>query len=323
MPTQYCPENQTTAPINISNNTKECQSICNFIPKYSQTGIKCTNHATYIGVTLDIPQNDIIFNEQKYQVTEIRIFNKPLHTYFNDSKSNIGEILIIHSTTAITSNPTLLVISIPIIQSSTPNLASLDLETIIKQTAAHANLSTISDTNSSGSDLQSPSFGITTINFTLNNFVPKTPFYFYNGIFSFQQTLSSCSAESNIIVFPLSSGVTIDASTNAIFQSSSLLVPPTKFPINPNPSPLYYNSKGAGQVTDDQIYIDCQPVNQETEEVYVPFISTNAQNINKLIDEFVTFGESPITNAMMGILVGISIYFAAEKIMELMGPSKR
>jgi carbonic anhydrase len=320
MALSYCASTSTTAPINISKEQRiTCQTTCEYTPKYNQTGIKCTNYGSYIGVTPDLEQNNSKFNGQTYWVSEIRIYSNSLHTYSGGAGS--AEMLIIHANTNISNSTPLLIVSIPIIVSETPTLSSLDLETIIKETSAKACKGSLSSTNSVGCVEQSTPFSINSTDFSIDKFVPKSAYYFYNGIFSFQKSISSCDLPSNIIVFPLSSGgVTIDSATYNILEN--LLVPPSanEFQIFTTPT-LFYNASGAGQSSEEEIYIDCQPVNASTDEVYVPNAGINsaAQNINKVIQEIENIGDSPITNALFGVMLFLGIYFLAKGIIDKMG----
>ena len=319
MALSYCPSTSTTAPINISNNTKTCQTTCSLIPKYSQTSITSTNYGTYLNVVPNLTQSDTLFNGQTYIVQEIRIYSGALHSYFDvDGKA---EMLLIHTNANLAGNEPLLIISIPIVVSSTPNLASFDLETIIKETSAWACSTTT--TNSIGCIAQSSPLTINTIDFNLNNFIPKGAYYFYKGIFSFQNqdSLSNCATSSNIIVYsPSSGGISIGQETFKILES--LVVKPTAdhFKKYSNPT-IYYNTGGVGKNAEEEIYIECQPVNTSTEKVAVPLVPINsaAQNINKLFQEIENIGESPITNSLFGVMLMLGIYFLTKVIIDKMG----
>lgn len=325
MAPSYCSSAETTAPINISKiKTIDCQSTCDLITKYSQSGITSTNYGTYMGLTPTIAQSGTLFNGQAYQVNEVRLYSGPLHTYTSSITSN-AELLIIHTNLSRVATAPLLIVSVPIIVSDIPTLASLSLESVIKETSATASQSSISETNSTGSTTQSAPLTLNTIDFNLTNYVPKGEYYFYKGIFSFQKqnALSSCDISSNIVVYtPSSGGITIDNATYQILTNGNFLSPPTavEFTIYANPT-LYLNTGGAGKNAEEQIYIDCQPVNESTDEVYVPIgdINSAAQNINKLFQEVENIGESPITNALLGVLLMLGIYFLAKGILDKMG----
>jgi hypothetical protein len=320
MAPSYCPSSETTAPINITKiNTKDCQSSCDLITKYSQSGVTSTDYASYISIVPNIAQSGTLFNGQAYGVNEVRLYSAPLHTYSSSITSN-AELLIIHTNLNRVATAPLLIISVPIIVSETPNLASLSLESIIKETSAN---SCLTKANSAGCIEQSAPLRLNTIDFNLRNYVPKGEYYFYKGVFSFQKqnSLSSCDISSNIVVYsPSSGGITIDNATFTILKN--LLTPPTavEFQIYANPT-LYLNTGGSGKNAEEEIYIDCQPVNESTDEVYVPVgeINSAAQNINALFQEVENIGESPITNALFGVLLMLGIYFIARQILDKMG----
>ena len=301
-----------TAPINISNNTKICESTCKFTPLYKNSKIICKNMNSYILVqfqsTEQLPKCK--FNDQDYNVQEIRVFNKSVHTYLN--KYEEGEILIIHKNVAKPNE--LLVISVPIITSSVSTPGTVMIEALIQATYTHAPPSTLSAANSSGSEKVSPQF-VPNIKFDIKNLIPVTPYYFYNGIFGFQTSLGSCGTPSNIIVYSASQGhVSIDSEISSTFQT--LLNPPstTEYPISKGPI-LYYNSKGPKH-EDEDIYIDCQPVNSSTDKVYVP-LNDQSKDINDLIKQFEQWGQGPLAGGLVGIILMLGLYFVIDNALKV------
>ena len=151
-----------------------------------------------------------------------------------------------------------LLISIPFItsagssSSSSLNSGGLILDNnineFIKQTAA--------------STLSTSGYQININNFNLNNFIPNTPYYFYN--------VDTTTCKQNNIVFDiLKSGQTI-SQTAVDKLNTALLASRPKTPA-PTTQTLYINSNGPnfqGRATDDKIYIDCQPTGEEGKEMY-------------------------------------------------------
>lgn len=318
----YCLNSQQSAPINITNlNVKECQSTCNYSPKYDNTAFKYTNYGDYIGITLDNKNNAVQFNNASYKVQEIRIYSGSLHTYFN--KSEQGEMLIIHTNNNIASNSNLLIVSIPITTSNTSTLASLDLQTIIQEAAANTQLSSLSTSNSTGSIRQSGTYTNNTINLNLDKFVPKTSYYYYQGVFGFQKNLSNCNNQSNIIVYS-PNNANISISPDKMTQLGNLLdngdAQYYNTITNLNPI-LYFNSKGVNSVKEDDIYIDCQPVNQSTGEIYVPVDKPSLDYSNMFSD----MGDNisgPLSSALIGLLLIVGIYSGSKILFDRLSSNK-
>ena len=110
---------------------------------------------------------------------------------------------------------------------------------------------------------QNEGYQININNFNLNNFIPNTPYYFFNI------GTASCK-QSNIVFDMLKSGQVI--SQTAVDKLNTALVS-TRLQNHPaiTTQTLYINSNGPnfqGRATDDKIYIDCQPTGEEGKELY-------------------------------------------------------
>lgn len=304
-----------TAPINISHDSKICKSTCKFLPLYTNANIICKNMNNYISVNFEGATNSYPkskFNDETYVVSELRIFNKSVHTYFGEYEMT-GEILIIHKNSA--KPRELLVVSVPIISSSVITSGTAMIESLIQKTNIEGHPSILSNYNSSGSEKISPPF-IPNINFDIKNLIPITPYYFYKGVFGFQTSLGGgCETPSNVIVYSPNSGyVSINSEISLIFQS--LLNPPSliEYQISQDPV-LYYNSKGHIPENDD-IYIDCQPVDSSTNKIYVPLNNQN-NDINEGIKELQKWGEGPLAGGLIGILIMLSLYFVIDNSLKI------
>jgi len=300
-----------TAPINISHDTKICESTCKFLPLYKNEKIVCKNMNTYISVQFEGgTDTKCKFNDETYIVSELRIFNKSIHTYLK--KYYDGEILIIHKNSA---KPTeILVISVPIIISSVNTAGTAMLEALIQSTYTQAPSDSLSLSNSTGSEKVSAPF-VPNIKFDINNLIPITPYYFYKGVFGFQTSLGGCGNPSNILVYSPSQGyVSIDTEINSTFQT--LLNPPSlnEYPISKGPI-LYYNSKGHLHENED-IYIDCQPVNSSTDKVYVP-LNDDMKDATELVKELEKLSQGPLAGGIIGILIMLSLYFVIDNSLKI------
>ena len=149
-----------TAPINIIDaSAKDCKGKCDYSFFYQNTSGSVKNYnKEYLLVS--IQDNTIsTFNSKSYQIEEIRIYSPSLHTY-GGTKAD-GEFLIIHKNI---NGPDKLIVSIPLIKSGNITQSSNDIKNMIN-IAAQSGLNQSSELNGM------------TIN--LNDYIPKTIYYFY------------------------------------------------------------------------------------------------------------------------------------------------
>ena len=248
------------------------------------------------------------FNNEEYKVKEIRIFKKSIHSYFNNYAP--GEILIIHQN--ISKPNQLFIVSITINVSDLSTPGTLQLINLINSTKNQAPRSTLSANHSSGSEEVSPPFS-PQINFDLMKFIVPGGFYYYQGIFYFQNSLGSCNTPSNIIVFSPDQG-TINITKHSWKILNSLIKDPiqSNYPIFETPQ-IYLNDKGSLGEEDD-IYIDCQPVDKSTGIVYVPqksFLS----NFDNLGEEFQKISKSPLAGGILGIILILGLFYIIKGIL--------
>ncbi len=307
-----------TAPINITNNTKICQAMCNYMPLYKHTNIICKNMNTYILIQFDNSEELPIckFNNDKYEIIQVRIFNKSIHSYLNNYSE--GEILIIHKN--ITKDNELLIVSVPIIKSSIITPGTIMINGIINSTYAYAPLNSLSEFNSTGSDKVSEQF-VPNIKFDIKNLIPVSPYYFYKGIFSFQSgALGSCDVLSNIIVYSPSQGyISITDEIYSIFKT--LLNNPSvvEYPISKNDI-LYYNSRGIIN-EDEDIYIDCQPVNKSTDTLYIPLkdeLKDKSNDFEELVKELEKWSKQPLAGGIVGIILMLGLYYIIDNFLKIL-----
>ncbi len=304
--------NSITAPINLTNESKICEGSCKYQPIYENEKIIVRNNGTYISITYEIASSapKSMFNEENYKVKEIRIFKRSVHKYFNNYAP--GEILIIHQN--ITKPNQLLIVSISINISNLSTPGSSQLTALINATSTQAPKSTLSANNSSGSEKISPPFE-PQINFDLMKFIIPGGFYYYQGIFYFQNSLGSCNTPSNIIVYSPDQGSVNLTKTNWDILNAIINFPiDSNYPLFKTPQ-LYINNKGSLPDEED-IYIDCQPVDQSTDKVYVPQKSY-LSNFDGVQEEFIKLSKGPLAGALLGILLMIALFFCIKGFLSL------
>lgn len=228
--------NTTNSPINISPQsiTGKCDLKCAYNFDYPTTNLVASNEGVILSLKCDNQTSTpVTFNNNKYNVEAIYIFAPSLHL-FNGSKA-AAEFIIVHNPQ---SGGPKLSVCIPIVQSGNSSDATNLVSEIIELVSSGA-----------------PSVGETTTlnisNFTLNNIVPKKPFYNFNS-----RIIGNCIVYGIMFAIPLSQ--TTLTTLTSIIQ-----------PYNLNDigdGNLFFNSNGPNQSSSsDGIYISCSPTGNSVE----------------------------------------------------------
>jgi hypothetical protein len=262
--------------INISkeNIYGNCDLKCAYTFKYNSSNSIATNNGISINLTYDKGNTSpVLFNNQKYFVSNIIIYSPSIHL-FNNSQAP-AELVIEHL-------PELggehLYVCIPIVQSSQSSEASNNLSEIIQSISNNA-----------------PSTGETTnlnmSNFNLTNFIPKKPFFNYTG----QSGLIG-----QVIVFPLLEGIPLSKS---LLENLAKIIQPSYMVITGGN--LFFNHDGpnSSSSSNEGIYISCQPTGNSVEEtdVYTNSKSTTSVDINSIIN-------NPTTKTILQIIISCILF---------------
>lgn len=222
--------NPTNSPINISPQsiTGKCDLKCAYNFDYPTTNLIATNNGTTITIKFDNQNSTpVTFNNTKYIVLEMIITSPSLHL-FNGSQTP-AELIIMHSPQT---GGAYLSVCIPIVQSSNTTDATNLVTEIIQLVSP----------NSVGEPIT-----LNISNFTLNDIVPKKPFYNFNS-----NTLGgNCIVYGNTFAIPLSQ--------TTLTTLSSMLKPGNLN--DTGDGNLFFNSTGPNQSSSgsDGIYISCSP----------------------------------------------------------------
>lgn len=235
--------------INISStNIKgHCEAKCSFGFKYQDSSSTAKNNGVLINLTYDtrnIPP--VIYNNEKYNVDNIIITSPSIHIFNNNVAP--GEIIISH-TPQKGGNP--LKVGIPFKSSNETSKATNIITDIINKVSTNA-----------------PSQGDSTnlnMTFTLQDIVPKKPFYIYND------------PQNDWLVYDEMDSIPLSSSTIETLQK---IIKPFSIP-TPGKN-LYYNSKGpiSNIKIGEGIYISCQPTGSSTEETEVESDKSNTTAID-------------------------------------------
>jgi len=228
----------TTMNIQLNKVTGKCDEKCRFKYKYiTSSTCVATNNANYFSLSYDQSStNPVTFNNNEYIIESINIYFNSVH-YFNGSPAT-GEFVITHACSSNMSNK--LIICIPLSNTSgTPNNL---LNSILN------NISSVNITNGYNSDLKLDS------DYNLNNIVQNKPFYYYKE-----------NTNNEFICYGLTNAIYI--SSDLVNNITSLITPPSNNLLFISVPDLFYNKQGPIQFTEDEIYIDCQPVNSSGNEL--------------------------------------------------------
>ena len=229
------------AQLNISqdNVSGECNLKCSYSFQYSNSSCVASNTGESIVLSYDesnVPP--VTYNGNKYKVSSIKITTGSILLY---NGKNVKASLIISHAPIVGGGPFSVII--PIVSGTGSLPSSNILTTIITETAKIA--------PKSGNKTS-----ISLANYNLNNIVPKKPFYSFNN------------GGQDIITYGLENAITIDADTltklSTITKGVANIIPAT--------NSLFYNPKGptlggGSSSGNDDIYIDCQPVNVSEETI--------------------------------------------------------
>lgn len=234
-----------TAPMNITKDKIQgpCTLLCDFNHNYGTYTPNVTNKSNYLSLNYSNPSSKppVIYNDLGYNVYEIRIYQPSLHKY--NGTNAIGEILIIQG-----GNGKNLITSIPISEGGKTDKGSSQLTTLLQEAATRIGNENESMTFSGG-------------NFSLDNFIPnRVPYFSYTGTLPY----SPCNGEYAYVVFDLQHALNISSNIKYRLQK---MIKTTTVDSTIGTNYLFYNKDGANSKENnrDQIYIDCQPVNEDGE----------------------------------------------------------
>ena len=261
-------QNIDISPQNVSG---KCDLKCAYNFKYSESNSTAKNNGVMIGLSYDnssVPP--VLYNNQKYNVTNILITCPSLHT-FNGSQAS-AEIVIEHS--PVTGGGQLFV-AIPFSSSSESSTASNLVTEIIQSVSTNA-------------PSQGDSTNLSLTGFTLQNVVPNKPFFSYTD-----------SDKNDWIVFGMLSAIPL--SSNTLTTLGQIIKP---FPLPMTGNSLFFNSSGpnsSGSVGDG-IYISCKPTGSSEEETAVEYSkNTPSYDLSNMMN-------SPIASLIIQIIVGCILF---------------
>ena len=349
-----------------SKDMQTCDQKCSYYGNYNKPSENNTvvNESPYtMAKMMYSGQSDVVFNGITYSNTSennnIEIFiTKPLHTFGEDGKTGVAELIIQHQKNN-TGNAPLWVcipindireqvggsgtrpLSTSIVESIIDNLPGVPLikkqknsllvrrvdsssegytqftfntpsskyhkhrdddKVTVKHQHYHIPGEHISDDSSAKAFINAYTAGTTQISnqndlgisFKLNDVIPLAPYYFYKGVFntSGEITYDNCTSLDNIninvIVFDIINGIPIrDVYANKISSTYLPTSKKTSYPLlmdNNYPAipdifkNVSYHPQPFTNAKEDEIYIDCTPVNYKTTEKTTTILQDEKKN---------------------------------------------
>jgi carbonic anhydrase len=280
---------KSTAPVNISSNNSQgdCFLKCNYKYNYGITACYITNNDDHLSLKYLNPgrSEPVTFNNDKYDVNEVRIYQPSLNTY-NGNKVT-GEMIILHNSS---NTGKKFIVSIPILSGNVSSKGSTQLNSIVSEA------STSIPNNGEAINLSLNKF-------TLDNFVSQSPFYSYTATLPYD----SCDGTYEYVAYNTDNGLHIEPNNakklQKIITENHIAVKDTK---------IFYNSTGPNSTGSDEIYIDCQPVNEDGS---ILVSENNGKGLNVEHHEGPNINISGILSSPAGmIIIGLIIGYIIIKI---------
>ena len=262
----FCKNSSTPLNIDIRDIAGYCDQKCAFTYNYTNTSCVGKNMDTALNFSIDTANfYPVLYNTFNYSVENMYLCSPSIHTY-NGSPAD-AEIIIKHVPV---SGGNDLIICVPIRNTNANTKASQLLSSLINSSARVI-----------------PSAGGSAIlninNFNLTTFMDKKPFYSYTG----SSLFGNCSNMSDYIVFSIKDFY-CDILNDDLVTLKRLIKPAgltSKSPISSGIN-LFYNKVGAGlNIKNDEIYIDCQPINESEETTETTTSVTTGKVSEELIDD--------------------------------------
>ena len=277
----------------------ECKYKCSYTFNYNVSNLNMSHKGDYIQMNYDKSSGkQVVYNNNPYSVYDIRLYTKPI-TNIGDKQNKTttqSQLVIFHSS----NNSSLsLIVIIPIVTSSYLGNSLLN----------EVSLEAINNLTSSGDSYSSRLDG-----FTLENIVPKAPFMAYTAIADFGD--GRMDTKYNFIEFNSKKNGYVSLYKNYFEQLKKLINQPIKAIVSDiaEIGTMAYNKTGPTEISDsNEIYIDCQPVYDNTVEKETVIFKDVGQKISKA-NKYAKFIFSLIIPLLITILVFLGLYNGFQRL---------
>lgn len=277
---------KSDSPIDITANKSAgaCNLKCDFKYDYHPSACSIKNRGTYLSIEYDrrsASSAPVYYNENPYNVSEIRIYSPSLHSYNGQKES--GELIVVH--TPVKGGKQFLV-CVPI---RTDSYSSGPASKVIEKTVRALG-------NNAQSEGDSATISVTPTEFNLNNFVPQAPFYSYTA----RAPYSPCLNKVIILVFePSYSKITLPPKIINAFRG---FIKAHHYTVKKR-TLFFFNQVGSVHKNiGDEIYIDCKPVGASTDQTTITRTSVESTSTKK------PFWTRPAFQDTMDVFTGMVIF---------------
>ena len=295
---------KNTYPVDLKETNNICDITCNLSFDYNNSSNFSVDN--YNGIYLNInyeeaPNPNVTLSSSKFTANQIRIFTPSLHKY--NGKYADAELLINHTG----NNNKNLIISIPIKNEGYLSNSSNTLARIIGDMA-----------NSRINNFTDPLI-INNYSLNCNNLVPEKPFFYYEGCSNNPNFFINTNVKIiafNYVENSKSSGAII-VDNKFMTNLKALLTNPNKIStVNISSTEILYNQNGPSNSKKENIYIDCQPTNEDG-EIYTPLESGAPPNLfSNIFKSGLNNKEMSIIKGLLGLFVMFIILYIAKILME-------
>jgi carbonic anhydrase len=279
--------------------SQECSLKCDYAHNYPMSSIIGNHQGEYLSFTFDTQSHPpVVFNQDKYNVSSMRIYTPSLHTF--NGKQADAECIIYHKHLEGIKE---LLVCIPL--RATSNGDNF-IDTMIQQMSKMANQ------EGTNTQLQIPSF-------TLQSIIPQSSYYYYEGTLPYPPCNTNQLYDYLVFETPLE----ITSSSLTLLQK---LISKQSYPIRKGDeiqSSTFYHSFAPSntlQTGNDDVYIECQPTGEDG-EILVPSSntsSTTSTSSNSFLSSLKLNKHSPSTLLSNPIVKLILILLAVFVVITLM-----
>jgi carbonic anhydrase len=281
------------SPINIitSQVIHKCVLRCAFQYDFGSSNCVITNYGTFVHFKYDQGVSTLLFNDDAYLVSDVRLYSKGLHS-INNERGAAEMVIHLTGRDVMTNN---LQICIPFSASDAASPSNDMLKQII------TNIGPVNE-----------ELSVNVPSFTLNAMTPKSGYYFYQGNSVYGQD-----GGYNIIVFSSFPNVSRDSLILLQQKVSQHTISIQPFDKNR----VYFNKIGTssgGFDGSDDIYIDCQPTD-DAPEIIAPEEAAEESIAENQREEQIW----RIVLVIVSILVIMAVFVATYYAMKILNPKLR
>jgi carbonic anhydrase len=270
----------------------KCMLRCSFQYDFGTSSCVITNSGTFLHFKYDEGVSTVLFNDDAYVVSDVRLYSKGIHL-INNTRGAAELVIHLTGRDVMTNN---LQICIPFQENDAVSPTETMMEQIVQVIGA----------------LNQPVSVNVVPSFSLNAMTPKSGYYFYQGNSVYGQD-----GGYNIIVFNQFPNISRNTLGKLRLNIAQHSITTNTFDKNR----VYYNKIGTsagGFDGSDDIYIDCQPTD-DSPDIMAPDEAIEESIADNQRDEKIW----RIVLVIISILVILAVFVATYYAMKILNPKLR